>query len=161
MTEKSAAERIAELAAAGGATIAVAESLTSGKIASALGAAPDAGQWFRGGVVAYHPEVKRGVLHMPDVPVVSRPAAEALAANVRTLFDATLSVAVTGVGGPDASDGEPPGTVWLATASATAVTAERARFNGDPEAVLDQTVRFALDCLLDRLTAPSVAAEHG
>ncbi|WP_063064311.1 CinA family protein [Nocardia violaceofusca] len=152
MTE-DAAERIAELAAAAGSTIAVAESLTSGKIAAALGAAPDAGQWFRGGVVAYSPEVKRSVLDMPDVPVVSRPAAEALAANVRKLLGASYSVAVTGVGGPEPSDGEAPGTVWFATASETAVTACRAEFDGEPEEVLEQTVRFALSCLLDRLTA--------
>ncbi|PPJ20993.1 CinA family protein [Nocardia nova] len=152
MTE-GVAERIAELAAAAGSTIAVAESLTSGKIASALGAAPDAGQWFRGGVVAYSPEVKRTVLDMPDVPVVSRPAAEALAANVRKMLGASYSVAVTGVGGPEPSDGEPPGTVWFATASETAVTACRAEFDGEPEEVLEQTVRFALSCLLDRLTA--------
>ncbi|MCC3312653.1 CinA family protein [Nocardia africana] len=152
MTE-GPAERIAELATAAGSTIAVAESLTSGKIASALGAAPDAGQWFRGGVVAYSPEVKRTVLDMPDVPVVSRPAAEALAATVRKLLGASYSVAVTGVGGPEPSDGEPPGTVWFATASETAVTACRAEFDGAPEEVLEQTVQFALSCLLDRLTA--------
>ena len=152
VTQQELASRVADLATARGETVAVAESLTSGKIAAALGAAPEAATWLRGGVVAYHPEVKRNVLNMPDVPVVSRPAAEALARNVRTLLGADIAVAVTGVGGPEPSDGEPAGTVWFGTASEAGVTACSAHFDGEPDEVLDQTVRFALTCLLDRMS---------
>lgn len=151
VTQQELAHRVADLAGARGETVAVAESLTSGNIAAALGAAPDAANWLRGGVVAYNPEVKRTVLGMPDVPVVSRPAAEALAKNVRTLLGADIAVAVTGVGGPEPSDGEPAGTVWFGTASDAGVTACSAHFDGEPEDVLDQTIRFALTCLLDRM----------
>jgi nicotinamide-nucleotide amidase len=44
------ARRVAELAARSGRTGAVAESLTSGRLAFALGEAPDASDWFRGAV---------------------------------------------------------------------------------------------------------------
>lgn len=154
MTPEELAKRIAEAARVGGHTVAVAESLTSGKIAARLGAAPDAAQWFLGGVVAYDPGVKRSVLDVPDVPVVSRDCAEAMAQGVRGLLGATVSVAVTGVGGPEDRDGEPAGCVWLATASDHMVIAHRRDFEGDPERVLAQTVDWALGYLLDALDDP-------
>ena len=58
--------------------MACAESLTSGAIASALGAAENASEWFRGGVVAYASGVKHDLLHVPPGPVVSAPAARAI-----------------------------------------------------------------------------------
>ncbi len=73
------AARIAELAAADGVRIAVAESLTGGLIACALAASPGAGQWFRGSVVAYDSDVKHDVLGVPPGPVVSATAASAMA----------------------------------------------------------------------------------
>ena len=54
ITEDAAAlaEQIARVTQERGLTVAVAESLTGGKIACHLAAAPDASSWFRGGVVA-------------------------------------------------------------------------------------------------------------
>lgn len=91
--------------------MAVAESLTAGKIAGVLGAPPAAARWFRGGVVAYSTEVKHQVLGVPDVPVVSVVSATAMARGVVALMDADIAVAVTGVGGPDAEDSELTGSV--------------------------------------------------
>ena len=71
MTEtiSDVAERVAEIAKLTRARVAVAESLTAGRIAQALGAAPDASDWFRGSVVAYAPEVKFDVLGVTPGPV--------------------------------------------------------------------------------------------
>lgn len=149
------AERIATAAQRTGTTIAVAESLTAGQIAAALGAAPDAGSWFHGGVVAYSRHVKHHVLDVPDGPVVSRVAAETMARTVRSLTGATMAVAVTGVGGPDPQDNEPPGTVWFALAAdKTPVTLHRL-FQGDPGDILQQTVTQALDLLLTAMNNPT------
>ncbi|WP_258934228.1 CinA family protein [Nesterenkonia pannonica] len=43
-------------------TVAVAESLTGGKIANQCAAAKGSGDWFAGGVVAYHSDAKHRVL---------------------------------------------------------------------------------------------------
>lgn len=140
--------RLAGLAADRGVTVACAESLTSGAIASRLGAAGHASEWFRGGVVAYSRDVKHRVLHVPEGPVVSEVAARAMADSARTLLDADVAVAVTGVGGPDDQDGQPQGTVWLAVADGMSVQAEHHLFDGDPEVVLEQTVLRALEVLV-------------
>jgi nicotinamide-nucleotide amidase len=66
-----------------GLTLAVAESLTGGLIASRLVNVPGASAWFRGGVVSYASQVKFDVLGVPEGPVVSGEAAEAMAVGVR------------------------------------------------------------------------------
>ncbi|MGV9615335.1 CinA family protein [Nocardia xishanensis] len=147
------AAELARLALDHGLSIAVAESLTCGRLACSLGAAPDSSDWFRGGVVAYHPDVKHRLLDVPDVPVVSETAARAMATGVRALVGATAAVAVTGVGGPDPQDGEPAGSVWFAVATGGEVRAEHRTFDGDPDRVLDQTVDHALDLLLEATKA--------
>ncbi|MBC3192275.1 CinA family protein [Pseudonocardia sp. C8] len=110
------AASVARRASARGCTVAVAESLTGGMVAAALARAEGASEWFRGGIVAYASEVKYGLLDVPDGPVVSRPAARAMARRARELLGAGLVVAVTGSGGPDPQDGESPGTVFVAVA---------------------------------------------
>ena len=58
-------DRIAELAGEQGATVALAESLTSGRVSQLLGQGSAASEWYRGCVVAYAPEVKFEVLALP------------------------------------------------------------------------------------------------
>ncbi|HEX6420309.1 MAG TPA: competence/damage-inducible protein A [Acidimicrobiales bacterium] len=96
-----------------GLTLAVAESLTGGLVASRLVEAPGASDWFRGGVVSYAPEVKFSVLGVPEGPVVSGQAAAAMATGVRDLLGADVGLGVTGVAGPTSLEGHPPGTVHL------------------------------------------------
>ena len=127
--------------------VALAESLTGGKISCHLGAAPDSSDWFGGCVVAYTSDVKRRVLGVPDGPVVSEQAATAMSTGVADLLGCDLAVAVTGVGGPEEQDGEPPGTVWFGVCDRGTVTTELQRWDGEPEAILDQTTVHALSLL--------------
>jgi nicotinamide-nucleotide amidase len=94
----------------------VAESLTGGLVASRLVDVPGASDWFRGGVVSYASDVKYSVLGVPDGPVVSAPAAAAMATGVRDLLGADVGLGVTGVAGPDSQEDQPPGTVFMAVA---------------------------------------------
>lgn len=154
----SSAADLAELAVDNHLTIAVAESLTSGQIAAALGVASGSALWFRGAVVAYSREVKHRVLGVPDGPVVSESAATTMAEGVRTLFEATIALGVTGAGGPDGQDEEPPGSVWFAVATGNDVHTRHRQFGGQPKKVLDQVVDFAVQMLLT-ITESSIAAE--
>lgn len=146
-----AAYRVARLATDRGLSVAVAESLTSGQIAAAIGAAPEASEWFLGGVVAYTYKVKQRVLDVPPGPVVTADTAHRMALGVRRLTGADVIVAVTGAGGPDGQDGEPPGTVFIGTRSEIRAHVTRHQFSGEPAIVLAKTVQAALEALADAL----------
>lgn len=138
-----------------GLTVATAESLTGGTVASVLAAAPQATDWYRGTVVAYSPEVKFGLLGVPRGPVVTRECAVTMARATADLLGADLCVAATGLGGPDPDPGEdePPGAVWLAAVGPDgAERAERHVFDGDPVTVLTATTARAVALLRELLT---------
>lgn len=98
-----------------GSTIATAESVTGGLIASRLTSVPGASDVVRGGVVSYASEVKYDLLGVPDGPVVSEAAAAAMAEGVARLLGADVAVSVTGVAGPDTQEDVTPGTVHFAS----------------------------------------------
>lgn len=100
--------------AARGLTIAVAESVTGGYLAGRLCAVAGASRVFRGGVVAYHPDIKHDLLDVPPGPVVTEEAARAMADGVRARLGADIGLATTGVAGPDQSEGRRVGTVCVA-----------------------------------------------
>jgi nicotinamide-nucleotide amidase len=141
------AETVARLALAAGLGVAVSESLTAGALASALGAAPQASEWFRGGIVAYAASVKHELLDVPPGPVVSADAVVAMALSTGELLDADLVLAVSGVGGPEPQDDLPPGTVCFALATPWRVETDEQHFQGDPPTVLERTVEHGVTML--------------
>ena len=132
-------ERIAELAAKREWRVVTSESLTSGAVATRLGAGPNAANWFGGGIVAYQEPVKFDVLGVEEGPVVTPACAEQMASGARRLLGAEVAVSCTGVGGPDPSEGKPAGTVIIAVATAEEVVVRELALEGSPEEVLDQT----------------------
>lgn len=139
---------LADLARTHDLRVSVAESLTSGALASAVGAGESGSTWFAGGIVAYLPEIKERVLGFPaDRDPTSAECAEQLAVGARELFDADLCVSTTGVGGPDAEDGHPAGTVFLGWATRDGAGHRELALDGDPEQVLDTTVAEAVALL--------------
>ncbi|MFC9553218.1 CinA family protein [Rhodococcus sp. NPDC056960] len=149
------AERISAAARRSHVFLATAESLTGGQISCLLGAAPASSDWYRGSVVAYSSEVKHRVLQVPDGPVVSEPSARAMAGAVAELLGADIAVAVTGAGGPDPQDGQPPGTVWFGLFSDGRIETEVRRFPGEPQDVVTATTEHALALLEQALAAVS------
>lgn len=138
-----------------GLTLAVAESLTGGLVASRLVNVPGASDWFRGGVVSYAPEVKFSVLGVPEGPVVSAATASAMATGVRDLLGSDVGLGVTGVAGPDALEGEPPGTVYLGAVVGDAdPVATRVVLPGDRERVRQFACISLLDLARRLLIAP-------
>jgi len=148
-------ERLRELVERAGVRVAIAESLTGGRLSAELAAAPGASEWFRGGIVAYASDVKYDLLGVPHGPVVSEVAASAMAAGACRLLDADVAVALTGVGGPDRQEGEPPGTVWFALHHGTTHETRLERLAGDPPEVVEQTCARATEMLADHLRRES------
>lgn len=133
-----------------GVRIALAESLTSGALASRVGAGERASEWFAGGVVAYQLRTKHDVLGVPEeIDPCSAECAELLAIGVRRLLGADVAVSATGVGGPEPEDGHAPGTVYLGWSSDGWVGHTFLQLDGGPEEVLDATVTAAVHLLAD------------
>jgi nicotinamide-nucleotide amidase len=131
-----------------GLTFGVAESLTGGLIASRLVNVPGASAWFRGGVVAYHEQVKFDVLGVPTGPVVSESAAAAMAEGVRRVTGADVGLGITGVAGPDDQEGVSPGTIFVGLCLPGGATETRElRVPGDRERVRQYGSISALDLL--------------
>lgn len=149
---KPVVDEIGRTLIAQGRTLGVAESLTGGQLAAAFAEGDDASTWFRGGVVAYATAVKHDLLGVPDVPAVSEECARALATGAARALDADVTVAVTGVGGPDRQDGQPPGTVWLATFDAGEVESALLHADGEPATVCRQAVLSAVAAVRDRMS---------
>lgn len=145
--------KISDLALTHDTAIGTAESLTAGNLAALLGKAPSSGLWYRGGIVAYHEDVKHSLLQVPAGPVVSEQAATAMARSTASLLDADLTIAVTGEAGPQCQEDQPPGTVWAAVYDRAEISAECIEFDGEPEQILAQTLSFALDTVLRHLRA--------
>ena len=136
-----------------GLTLAVAESVTGGLIASRLVNVAGASGWFRGGVVSYASEVKYEVLGVDVGPVVSGRAAEEMATGVARLLRSDVGLSVTGVAGPEEQEGQPAGTVFVGVSLGGAVEHVALRLPGDRPRVRAYSAISALDALrrvLDR-----------
>ncbi|MEU9044674.1 MULTISPECIES: CinA family protein [unclassified Kitasatospora] len=157
------ARQITAALAAAGHTVAVAESLTAGRLAAALADAPGAGQTFLGGVVAYDTDLKAVLLRVDAALLAERGAVDVevaaqMAQGVRAVTGATYALATTGVAGPASQDGQPVGTVFIAAAAPyTTVTAAPRPDPGRREDIQNRTVLAALQLLRDLLRPPGEA----
>lgn len=115
-----------------GRTLATMESATGGAIASAITDVDGSSQYFRGGIVAYDTAVK--IAHGVPAEVIaqhglySRETAEAMAHAARRALDADLGVGLSGIAGPDALEGQAPGTMHLALTDGTRTEYRVTRF---------------------------------
>ncbi len=107
-------------------TVATAESCTAGLLSAAITAVSGASSVFGCGVSAYSAEIKHRVLGVPaDVleqhGTVSAQTAAAMASGVRKLANSSIGVSITGVAGPNETEGKPVGRVHIALATETRV----------------------------------------
>jgi nicotinamide-nucleotide amidase len=130
-----------------GRSIATAESFTGGLVAQALAAVPASAGFFRGGLVAFQPEVKQRLLGVHPGPVVTEQTAIEMARGAAELLRADVAVATTGVAGPDPMEGLPPGTGVIGWCIDGTSGAETFRFPGQPGEVVAAGARAALSRL--------------
>ena len=150
------AGRAISLLTARGDTVAVAESLTGGLLTAVLTAIPGASAAVRGGVVAYATEIKASLLDVPaelldQHGAVHPDVAVAMAAGVRTRLGAGLGASTTGVAGPDPSDGQPVGTVYIAVSGEGGTAVRALTLSGHRHQIRVATVECALELLVGML----------
>jgi nicotinamide-nucleotide amidase len=120
-----------------GLLIATAESCTGGLIAASLAAIPGASASLERGFVTYSNEAKTEMLGVPAELVqrlgaVSRDVAIAMAEGAIAKSRADISVAVTGIAGPDGGSAEKPvGLVHLAASRRNGATIHEEKRFGD------------------------------
>ncbi len=135
-------------------TVATAESLTGGLVVAALTDVPGASASVRGGLCAYHPDVKASLAGVDPALLaggaVQAEVAAQLAAGARERFRATWGVGTTGVAGPDRSDNHRVGTVFVAVAGPGGVTVQRLALTGSRDTIRRGAVTGALDLLARR-----------
>lgn len=143
------------LNALAGKTLVTAESLTGGGIGAAITSVSGASAVYKGGIISYTNEVKEALLCVPkDVleryGAVSAWTAGYMAAGARNLLRADVAVSVTGLAGPGGDEyGNPVGTVFIGYEDAHHSEVRRFVFSGDREAVRSQTIKAALELILD------------
>ena len=81
---------------------------------------------------------------------VAAPVAAAMANGVRCLLHADVAVSVTGLAGPGGDEyGNPVGTVYIGYEDDAKSFVEKFLFEGDREAVRNQTIEMALKIVLE------------
>ena len=150
--------QLASLLTAKGWMLATAESCTGGLIAGACTERPGSSQWVDCGLVTYSNRAKSALLDVPAALIaehgaVSEPVARAMAQGAIQQSQAQVSVAVTGVAGPDGgTPAKPVGTVWFGWQVAGLVFSEVMRFEGDRHAIRQATVNHALRRLVEHIS---------
>ena len=154
---RALAGRVLESLARRDETVATAESLTGGLLSARLTDVPGASRSFVGGVVSYATRVKVSALDVPaelveQHGVISEECASAMARGVRTRLGSTWGIATTGVAGPDAQEGRPVGTVWVAVAGPDRIETRELALDGDRRAIRQASCDAALSVLDGILT---------
>ena len=70
-----------------------------------------------------------------------------MAAGAKRLFGADVAISLTGVAGPDAHGGQPPGQIWIGVDADDAKEARGFRAPGDRDQVRRWAEQAALDLL--------------
>jgi len=149
--------RVAGLLRGSGLTLAVAESCSGGLLAKRITDIPGSSGYFILGVVTYANSAKEGVLGVPkglldQYGAVSSHVAVAMAEGGRTLSGSDISIATTGIAGPEGGTPEKPvGTVFIALTSPRGCRVVRHCFEGNREIVREATAEAALLLLADYL----------
>ncbi len=134
-------------------TLAVAESCTGGLIGHRITNIPGCSQYFVGDLVTYSNDVKSDVLGVSEETLkahgaVSEECVREMAAGVRKRTGASVSVATSGIAGPDGGTPDKPvGTVCIALSADDQSFTRRYQFRGTRDWIKLITSQVALDWL--------------
>ncbi len=145
-----------------GESLALAESVTGGLIASRLTAVPGASRALRGGAVVYTPEAKRALGGLDEAflrehGTIGEATTLALARHLRASLGATWGLAITGNAGPgadpegDRAEAHPVGSVVMAVVGPDGEELQAFSVPGEREDVQLRAAGRALDLLRRKL----------
>ncbi|KOS07823.1 damage-inducible protein CinA [Flavobacterium akiainvivens] len=146
--------------------VAVAESATAGRLATAFALTPDSGQIFLGGLVCYDACTKEELLNIPP-EIIEKFTAESaevtqlLAERLTKFFKTDVAIAITGLTSPGGSEKEdkPVGTMFIHIKIPNGVyCAHREVFSGTPETIINKAVARTGELLCNLLDSVSTTS---
>jgi nicotinamide-nucleotide amidase len=153
------AERVGQKLRAAGRRFATAESCTGGWVAKVCTDVAGSSQWFECGFVTYSNAAKFRDIGVSERTLanhgaVSEATVREMAAGALRASGVDISVAISGIAGPDGGTPQKPvGTVWFGVAAVqrggdVVITSETRLFSGDREFVRRSSVERALQLVL-------------
>ena len=137
-------------------TISVAESCSSGFIASELTSISGSSSYFRGGIIAYNDEIKVNILDINKDTIikessVSSIVAELMAKNVARRFNTDFAISTTGYASSSPQNTSPVGTVFIAVKTPMKTIVKQFLFSGSRKIIIDQVKDKAFEILLEEI----------
>ncbi len=155
--EKDLEDVIGELLKERKMTLAVAESCTGGLIANRITNVPGSSEYFLGGYIVYHNNMKMQSLGVPeklilDHGAVSKVVAESMAHGARMTSQSSVALSATGIAGPTGGTPEKPvGLVWIGYSDAESTFALKFNFGDYRMRFKDRASQAALELLRRKL----------
>jgi nicotinamide-nucleotide amidase len=151
--EETLAGNVVKMLKDQGLTLAIAESLTGGQLASAVVDVSGASKVFNEAVVTYSNEAKTRILgvskdSLAKFGAVSEQVAKEMAMGVAKMAGADVAISTTGIAGPDGGSLEKPvGLVYIGLCYKGHCEVKRFQLTGDRQRIRDRVVAFGLDML--------------
>ncbi len=137
-----------------------AESCTGGGLAYAITSIPGSSAWFDCGLITYSNTSKEELLGVNPLTLttfgsVSAETAQEMAEGALSRSQAQISIALTGIAGPEGGmPNKPVGTVWIACATTTMLTQVTHHFfSGKRTSVREKSIESALHILLNIISS--------
>ncbi len=148
------AQKVGEILIRNNISVSCAESCTGGLFASYLTSVSGISSVFECGIVTYSNRIKAEKLGVSEKTLeefgaVSAETAREMAKGIRRVASSNVGVSVTGVAGPNSSEGKLPGTVFIALSSETETLTENLKI--EPKSrdyVREQSVSCIFELIL-------------
>ena len=148
---------IVELLKKNGLSMCTAESCTGGMVASRLINVSGASEVFKSGYITYSNKAKRRILGVKKSTLdkygaVSEQTAGEMAAGAAIVSKADVTVAITGIAGPDGgTDDKPVGLVYIACSVCGKVKVRKCSFTGNRQKIRESSTSEALRFLRENV----------
>ena len=145
--------------------LSLAESCTAGYIAHLLTQVPGTSKHLRGGLVCYHPDLKKELLQVPadmiaESGIVSEAVAEAMARGALHTLGGNVGFGITGYLDGAGDDKAPVGTVCMAVVQGNRKLVKTFHFHLDRQRNKDLAAQNALLLMIRFLKMDAVAVEN-
>lgn len=141
-----------------GLTLAIAESMTCGLVASKLSRATGTSQVLLGSIVCYSPLLKKCLLNVSASQIKkctceSKEVTQAMAVNLSKIIKADVYAAITGLASPGGSETKekPVGTVFICLKIGKHIYHYRHRFYGSPLTINKKACDALYDFILSKI----------